>query len=423
MKSKFRLFKRPGRDAYYFVFTFRGERYLRCTECTDATDAQKIAKAKYAAITKSVITGETAALDPTKLRQTVTGTIGELIAAYKDSPSDANTKTRKRNANELKRLVPESGTISQLTASLARNFFADVNKSALAESDQVAAASMRRTANSSWRRIKSMFTPKCEEHYKTRGLYHPVMAEFVKAGEAAKFTGRTVPKIAYNPPPDEIVQKTLVEWEALAEVDRNLYLAIGHELAFGLRAGEVSQVAWGWHQVRNGFHVLESHAAVKSGTGWLQVKALDPFFTQMQIQIDLRGWRGEPDDLVITGSTTYRTDNLFRGVTAWLRRLGWETQKSNHALRAYAGGQVAMKYGIYDAQQFLRHSSVQVTEQNYGYFINKFKVNPEQMPVKWAFQNKVASKILDATLDATRDVGQGGLGLAKVEGVPASARN
>jgi len=423
MKSKFRLFKRPGRDAYYFEFTFRGSRYLRCTECTDAAEAQKIAKAKYAAITKAVITGETAALDPTKLRQAVAGTIADLIAAYKDSPSDANTKTRKRNANELKRFVPETGSISQLTATVVRTFFADANKDAMAQADQIAAASTRRTANSIWRKTKSMFTPKCVEHYKARNLYHPVLDEFVKAGDSAKFTGRTVPKIAYNPPSDDIVQKTLTAWEALADVDRNLYLAIGHELAFGLRAGEICQVTWGWHQNRNGFNVLESRAAVKSGTGWLQVKALDPFFTQMNTQINLRGWRGEPYEFIITGNQPYRTQGLFRAVTAWLRKLGWETQKTNHALRAYSGGQVAMKYGIYDAQQFLRHSSVKVTEQSYAYFINKFKANPDEMPVKWAVLPKVAFPAMDATLDVTTPAGRGGLGLPKAEGVPAITRN
>jgi hypothetical protein len=37
----------------------------------------------------------------------------------------------------------------------------------------------------------------------------------------------------------------------------------------------------------------------------------------------------------------------------WPRGLGWETQKTNHGLRAYAGSQIAMKYGIYEAQTWL----------------------------------------------------------------------
>jgi len=69
---------------------------------------------------------------------------------------------------------------------------------------------------------------------------------------------------------------------------------------------------------------------------------------------------------MIEGSDTYREEDLFRGIGSWLRKLGWETRKTNHALRAYSGSQVAMKYGIYDAQAWLRHSTVKVTEDSYS---------------------------------------------------------
>jgi integrase len=63
----------------------------------------------------------------------------------------------------------------------------------------------------------------------------------------------------------------------------------------------------------------------------------------------------------------------------------WETMKTNHALRAYAGSQVAMKYGIYDAQCWLRHSTVKVTEQHYSHFIKRFRpADLDTIPARWA---------------------------------------
>jgi integrase len=190
----------------------------------------------------------------------------------------------------------------------------------------------------------------------------------------------------------------------LAEQDRNLYLAIGHELSFGLRIGEMAQAKWGWHQVRSGYPVLDGAASVKNGSAMIQVRALDPWYSHMQFQIDLHNWRTEPADHIIIGSEAYRQDGLYRAISDWLRHLGWETKKTNHALRAYAGGQVAMKYGIYEAQMFLRHSTVKVTEQNYSHFVKKFRPqDPNTIAARWAMA-KVTSTAADVTLDDTSNV-------------------
>ncbi|MGA2246804.1 MAG: hypothetical protein ABSH48_17570 [Verrucomicrobiota bacterium] len=419
MKSKFSLFKRPdrGSDHYYFRFHFRGKSYTRCLETADAKDAQARAKLKYAEITDAVRQGEFDRIDNTKTRHEAAGKLADLIAAYKVSPSDANAHTRKINWRALLHIVPENGTILDLTPSAARAHFTNVNAAALAEPDQLRAASLRRTGNAIWRKAKSLFVPKCLEFYKGKDLYHPIMNEFVAAGQAARFSGHSVPKVAYNPPREEIIQQTLAAWAELADTDRNLYLAVGHERSFGLRISEVAQVTWGWHTVRNGYPALDNAAHVKGGTGWVQVRALDPYFTQMQIQIDLHGWHGEPDEHVITGEDTYRKKGLFRAATKWLRGLGWATQKTNHALRALVGGQVAMRYGIYEAQVFLRHSSVKVTEQSYSHFVQKFKpASTEELPAKWATISDVTRTGAVATLVASR-----GLQPSPAESAPVTA--
>ena len=212
-----------------------------------------------------------------------------------------------------------------------------------------------------------------------------VCVKFVAAGDLARFTGRSVPKIAYNPPDDALIERTLSAWEALT--DRDLFLAIGHELSFGLRIAEFSQARWNWHTEKHGYPVLDGQASVKNGTGFIQVRALDPWFSATKRLATERGWWPATltDALIISGSDTYRKDGLFRSVSAWMRKQGWATKKTNHALRAFAGGQVAMKYDIYQAQMFLRHSTVKVTEQHYTHFVKTFRPEHlESLSVCWA---------------------------------------
>ena len=205
----------------------------------------------------------------------------------------------------------------------------------------------------------------------------------MRAGNSAKF--ENIPKISYYPPRAEIIHQTLADWEQLT--DRDLFLAIGHELAFGLRISEFAQARWNWHAEQNEYPVLDGRGQVKGGTGLVQVRALDPWFTTMKrIAVRNKWWPAKLDDaLIITGTDAYRKDGLFRSVSHWLRERGWETRKTNHALRAYAGSQIAMKYGIYEAQIWLRHSTVKVTEQHYSHFVAKFKPSDlDSIPARWA---------------------------------------
>jgi integrase len=115
------------------------------------------------------------------------------------------------------------------------------------------------------------------------------------------------------------------------------------------------------------------------------VRALDPWFSDMKARVVAEGWRGVEDAPIIEGSPSYCTGDLFRAIGSWMRKLGWKTNKTNHALRAYAGSQVAMKYRIYDAQAWLRHSTVKVTEDHYSQYVKDFKpANLDEIPARWA---------------------------------------
>lgn len=422
--NDFRLFKRKGRDAYYFEFTSKDKRYLRCTGCTDAAAAQQEAKKIYENIIHRVIRGEDDTPDPTLMRQPNVGSIDELIKAYAAAPSDASDKTRKTNGNSLCQIVSAKGTIRDLTPEAAKAHFQKAADASRAEEDQARAASIRRTANAVWRKAASLFTPKCLEYYKSKKLFDKCMVDFITAGKAARFSGRSIPRVDYRPPREEVIAATLKAWAALADTNRDMYVAIGHELSFGLRVSEVAQVRWSWHCTRNGAYALDDAANVKGGEGSLQVRALDPYYSQMMATVKAKKWNEDEDAFIIPGTDTYRTNSIFRNSTEWLRTLGWETMKSNHALRAYSGGLVAMRYGIYAAQTFLRHKSVTVTETAYAHFIKKFQpANVADIPAQWALvptvaptitkgnngghENKVTSqKLPDVTLDVTAGVNQ-----------------
>jgi integrase len=216
--------------------------------------------------------------------------------------------------------------------------------------------------------------------YKKLKMHHKCLEDFASTGVVCQ---RPVSKAPPRPPSDAIIAATLAAWEALGNGDssRNLFLAIGHELAFGLRAGEVAQARWDWWTVKYGSPMLCASGQFKHNhEGYFELPALDPYFTIMKNKATARGW------MPSAPSTTYRTDGVQREVSLFLRNLGWDTNKTNHALRAYAGGLVALKYGIYKAKEFLRHSSVKVTEQHYMYLLKHPLIDSvrDACPAKWA---------------------------------------
>jgi hypothetical protein len=91
--------------------------------------------------------------------------------------------------------------------------------------------------------------------------------------------------------------------------------------------------------------VLDGQGHFKSGDWLVRVRALDPWHTLLMNRIAARGWRGADAEPILQSTENYRTDLAFRAMSAWMRALGWGTRKTNHALRAYAGSQIAMKYG------------------------------------------------------------------------------
>jgi len=58
-------------------------------------------------------------------------------------------------------------------------------------------------------------------------------------------------------------------------------------------------------------------------------------------------------------------ERVMRAVSRWLRGLGWDGTKTNHALRKYFGYLVARKYGLEAAQAALDHADIATTQDAY----------------------------------------------------------
>jgi integrase len=321
------------------------------------------------------------------LRQISVVNLATLRTAYFKAPVEASVTTRNQNWNALEQLIsiselPSSNSSSSIiNTELAAAWFQAATQKVEAEPDQAKQATLKRSANSRFSQAASVFTARALAYYKLSGIHHAGFDKFLAAGELYQFI--RIPRKDYLPPAETIINATFEAWKALN--DRNLFLAIGHALAFGLRAGEIIQAKWKWWTQREGYPVLEGDGVFKSGTGHLTVRALDPWFNVMRERIITKTWRTKEEDYILEGHDTQRWDLVYRAASAWLRAQGWETQKTNHALRAYAGSQVAMRYGIYEAQTWLRHSSVLVTEQHYSYFVKAFRpADVTKMAAQWA---------------------------------------
>jgi len=371
---------------WHYKFTFRGKAYSRALETADATEAQRRARLKHTEITQAIIRGEYDRLDATKTRHVVHASLGELLAAYRASPVRANPRTRESNIRALLNLIRH---VAPSDSSYLQTPFPKLVNGDTAEAWFKLPGLAPQTANSLWRQAASLCAPRALFSYRKLQILHPCLAEFASTGAVCQ---KPVSHAPARPPSDDVLQRTLADWEALGNTDagRNLFLAIGHELAFGLRAGEVEQARWNWWTVKYGTPMLCATGKFKHNhEDYFEMPALDPYYTTLRRAALARGWLpSDPADAsyVISGSDSYRADGIERDVSAFLRDHGWETRKTNHALRAYAGGQVCLVYGVYKAKEFLRHSSVKVTEQHYLYLMKSPLVDAirEACPAKWA---------------------------------------
>lgn len=313
--------------------------------------------------------------------------VSQFLDAYRNMTSLENQPaTRIYNARECMRYLQfvfgDLGDVrlNVLSANTAHKFWdaAGVEASAIEASvGQAAAQAYKRSTNSWYRHVRSCFMSAVVEPLRRDGMNIPDLRPWLDAGKARMF--RRVIKTEYFPPSRDIVQRALEQWKVLP--DRNMFLAIGLGLAAGLRAGEVAQAKWGWVQDLDGpQQSLVGSASVKGATGSIRCQVLTKYWGVLWDRAQREGWVGRPGDFMLSGSKTERSNLVFRRISAWMRHLGWRTQKTFHEFRALSAADVIVEHGYSYGSIFLRHGDLQVVQRYYSRYVEMILAAKKSQP-------------------------------------------
>lgn len=169
----------------------------------------------------------------------------------------------------------------------------------------------------------------------------------------------------YNKPNDIILARTFQALPALEQSDPNLFRAVWLALGFGLRKSEVSEARGDWFSVING-RVHCTLPEQKNGREDGQIEIQNGAWAHLAPHIEPRG----PVQYILDGTGTERHEEVFRRCSAWMRALGWETQKAFHEWRAYAICSVAeATRSLEYASKWARHADLTTTQRNYGRYL------------------------------------------------------
>jgi len=305
--------------------------------------------------------------------------LGIIIDAYRAAPQGPLERTRRENIICLRSIInkvlgPEplwtERSVLALTKDLVRGYkHLVLDRARQAGASQAETARHQRTANSTLRQARSVFSEEMLEHYQVNcGL----TLELIPLNEF-----RTTPgflglrKTTYNQPDDSQMAAMIQALEQIRESQPDIYLLCWLGLTFGLRKSEVAPLTTDCFIRLDGeiyveIRTVEGRGALrdqtKNGQEIPRVKATNGGGSKIGAIIEAM-----PRGRYVSGGTdTDRTDRVFRRVNAWLASQGWKTQKKFRELRAFAGSRVIMNDGIEAASQWLRHGSISTTQAHYG---------------------------------------------------------
>jgi integrase len=386
--ARFSIFTRSiATDAsWYFQFESGGSRYKQSLHTTDPIVAVERAKLLLEADLKHLTDKMRAVLNG----GVVTGGFGAGGCSRIEDVLAWLEKRPRPCANEASALklvlrklfsTPDKLTTAVFSADLPRRWKL-MYEELCAGKTQNDANRIMRSANSILHQAKTVFSVERLSDMKAAGFVFPEMKVFFDEVKARRF--KKLPKKTFVPVPHTVVARTLAEWKKLP---RNEFLGVGLMLSCGLRKSQVAQVRWDWIGEEEHRPVLTGAAEVKNRKGRVHVFPITPFWRVLLRRAKQEKWIGDSaeakKDYVLTGNSTERCDEVFRRISTWMRGLGWQMQKTNHAFRDYAGSLVAMKYGLEAAKEFLDHSSVTTTESHYTSFIKSHATRGRSY-INWA---------------------------------------
>ncbi len=352
---------------WYFQFESSGSRIKQSLLTTDSLVAIERAKLLLEVEERKLTAKMRAVLDGGKVTGAATAgcsRIEDILAWLAKRPRPCT-----REAGVLRLVLrklfatPEKLTTEVFSADLPRRWKL-MHEEQCRGKTQNDANRIMRSANSILHQAKTVFSVERLADMRAAGFVFPDMNIFFNEVKARRF--KRLPKKTYVPVSHAIVARTLDGWKNLP---RNEFLAVGLMLSCGLRKSQVAQVRWDWFGVEEHRPVLTGAADVKNRKGRVHVFPINPFWRVLLRRVKAENWTGAGEDYVLDGTPTERCEKVFRRIAKWMRGLGWQMQKTNHAFRDYAGSLVAMKYGLEAAKEFLDHASVTTTETHYSSFI------------------------------------------------------
>jgi integrase len=292
--------------------------------------------------------------------------------------------------------------MSDLSKDLVRGYKRLVLEKAVRDGDtQAETARRQRTANSTLRQARSIFSKEMLEHYQVNCGLKFNLTHLEEFRTTPGFLG--LRRTPYNQPQDSQVSKMIAALDQISSSDPDVYLICWLGLTFGLRKSEVAPLTSDCFVRLDGevyveIRTVEGRGSLrdttKNGQEVPRVKAANGGWSKIGPIVE-RIPRGR---YLIGGSDTYRTDGIFRRVNDWLTSQGWRTQKKFHELRAFAGSRVIMNDGIEAASSWLRHGSISLTQAHYGRYA---KSVVRDIPLK--LQNPVEGVSNAAALDTPLD--------------------
>lgn len=300
------------------------------------------------------------------------GSLAALSAIYIETPKHCKEKVAKDNAGRLKVICQTLGKeIRDMTCrEVSPDFWQRYQRAAIERAgypfDLVTRRRENIGINSAVRAARCLFLPQFSRIYRAEGL--DVRPD---AGEAVMLPEPYLPPA----PADDVA--LLTAWEALADNDPALWMAVGLARFAGLRREEISHCRVCWIEIVDGAVYialrdrLEEQWWTKTGKPY-RAQVIHP---QLAEHLTALADFSAPDKMVADAPPTVdRADWFARGPQRWLREHGISGNKPLHRLRGLYADHIAKLTrdavtarlaSIRAAQKALGHTSSTTTEDHY----------------------------------------------------------
>ncbi len=391
------IFQRyPTEPRYYYATLYHAgdKKTIRLAETADKSFTMAVAARRK--LREAGWDALLAVLPKNKNVADVTTTIEDLLVHYRAYKGRISDHTKEHNIAALRSLLLTAGaaTAENWTKVELKTLTDDLvwkwKQQILAKAHEpgtlpARTEQLQRSANSILLQARSLFARSRRNDFadfykRTAGIELPASITGFRTHPA--FGG--VEKHDYRPPSDQIMAKTLAaltsgkDGQSGSDLDKNLQIAAWCAIGFGLRASEIARAIKDDFKTQDGDTFFDPIWRAKNNKFPLIGVQLDAWKYLQPLLADR-----QPTDYILAGTTTERTGDIFRQISAWMKTLGWQTTHHIHELRAWAGCQIVVGDGDHgqdweSARRFMRHSQVATTQKYYGHHV---KVRIKKVPL------------------------------------------